>query len=167
MMFRALLMFVAVVALPSIAAAQDKWTTYYNGRFGTSIEYPSRFKAGPPPDNNDGQSFTANDGAKLAVWGSLNALEHDIPALEEFLRDSDKKDEKITYRAAGKNWLVLSGTRGERLFYKRYVLSHRNEVENAFEISYPANLAEAYTPIVSRIAKSLKPGRGYQVKGAP
>jgi serine/threonine-protein kinase len=101
------------------------------------------------------------------VWGSFNALEHDIAGLEAFLREKAKDGEKITYRAAGKNWLVLSGTRGDRLFYTRYLLSHRNEVENAFKISYPAALAATYDPIVTRMSKSLKAGRGYQTSGRP
>ena len=85
-----------LMALPSVATAQDSWTTYRNTRFGTSIEYPSRFHAGRPPDNNDGQSFTADDGAQLAVWGSLNALEHDVAGLEAFLRENPKAGETIT-----------------------------------------------------------------------
>ena len=127
--------------------AQETWTTYRNTRFGTSIEYPTRFKPGRPPDNNDGQGFDAPDGATLAVWGSFNVLEHDIAGLEAFLRENAAKDEKITYRAAAQNWLVLSGTHGDRIFYTKYIFSHRNEVENAFKISYPAALASTYNPI--------------------
>ena len=70
--------------------------------------------------------------------------------------------ERITYRAAGRNWLLRSGTRGERIFYTRYAFSHRNEIVNAFLISYPSGLATSYDPIVARIAKSLRSGRGYQ-----
>jgi hypothetical protein len=62
---------------------------------------------------------------------------------------------------------VLSGTRGARVLYQKYLLSHRGEVQNAFEISYPATLAATYDPITARIARSLKPGRGYQTTGRP
>jgi hypothetical protein len=159
----------ALAAMPcsSFAQPREVWKTYFNDRYGTSIAYPARFKPGPPPDNNDGQSFTADDGAQLAVWGSLNALEHDVAGLEAFLRENPKEGETITYRAAGKNWLVLSGTRKDQVFYARHLFSHKGEVVNAFQISYPAALASAYNPIATRIAKSLKPGRGYQIKGAP
>jgi hypothetical protein len=167
MNFRPLLLSAFLMALPSVAAAQDRWTTYRNTRFGTSIEYPSRFHAGRPPDNNDGQSFTAPDGAQLAVWGSLNALEHDVAGLEALLRENPKEGETITYRAAGKNWLVLSGTRKDHVFYARHLFSHKGEVVNAFEITYPVALASAYGPIVARLSKSLRPGRGYQTKDAP
>lgn len=167
-MISRLLVLCVALLLPQVSAhAQEKWASYHNTRFGTSIEYPARFKPGRPPDNNDGQGFDAPDGATLAVWGSFNVLEHDVAGLEAFLRESAAKDEKISYRAAARNWLVLSGTRGDRIFYTKYIFSHRNEVENAFKISYPAALASTYNPITARIARSFKPGRGYQTKGAP
>ena len=161
-------MAIANSALPRTALAQERWATYRNDRFGTTIDYPAdRFTSGRPPDNNDGLSFTAPDGARFSVWGSLNALEHDLAGLEAFVRENGAKDERITYRAAGKSWFVLSGTRGETIFYKRYLLSHRGEVENGFQIRYPASRAQTYDPIVARMAKSLRAGRGYQVNGAP
>ena len=162
MISRRALLASAVVTLPGSAVAQENWATYRNSRFGTTIEYPARFRPGRPPENNDGLSFTAADGASLSVWASLNVSEHDVAGLEAFLRENLKADERVTYRAAGKNWLVLSGTRGERIFYTRYAFSHRNEIVNAFEISYPATLAARYDPIVARIARSLRSGTGYQ-----
>jgi serine/threonine-protein kinase len=167
MISRRTLLSAAIVALPASAAAQkasaqEVWATYRNDRFGTTIEYPTRFRPGRPPENNDGLSFVAADGAKLSVWGSFNAMEHDVAGLEQFLRESRDAGEHITYRAAGKNWLILSGTRGERVFHRRHVFSHRNEIVNAFEISYPSGRATSYDPIVARISKSLRSGRGYQ-----
>jgi hypothetical protein len=167
MNFRSFLLCACLLVLPSLASAQDSWTTYRNTRFGTSIEYPSRFKPGRPPDNNDGQSFTAADGAGLSVWGSLNVEEDDLAGVEKFVRENSQEGDRITYRTAGQNWFVLSGTRADLIFYKRYMLSHRNEIINAFEITYPAALASAYGPIVARLSKSLRAGRGYQIKGAP
>ena len=158
-----------LLALPLGAQAQgaESWTTYRNPRFGTTIAYPSRFRPGRPPENNDGLSFAAADGATLSVWGSLNVLEHDLAGLEAFLRQNAAAGERITYRAAGGNWLVLSGTRHDRVFYRRHAFSHRNAIINAFEITYPASLAGAYDPIVARIARSLRPGSGYQTGGRP
>ena len=161
-------LFAAILAaLPLPAKAREAWTTYRNSRFGTLIEYPARFRPGRPPDNNDGLSFTAADGATLSVWGSLNVMEHDLAGLEAFLRENGANRDRITYRAAGENWLVLSGTRGDRIFYARHLFSHRNEIINAFEISYPAALRTGYDPIVGRMSGSLRPGRSAQVPGDP
>jgi hypothetical protein len=163
----AMLLCVKLLALPQTAQAQDKWTTYFNARFGTTIDYPDRFRPGRPPDNNDGLSFIAADGATLSVWGSLNIEERDIAGLEASLRENPQAGEQITYRASGANWLVLSGTRGDRIFYQRHLLSHRNEIINAFEISYPAALRAHYDSIVTRLARTLRPGPSIQVPGDP
>jgi hypothetical protein len=158
----------ALVALPWSARATEAWATYRNTRFGTAIEYPARFRPGRPPDNNDGQSFTAADGAELRVWGSFNIDGLDRAALQSRMREDPAAGDSYSYSAHGEDWFVLSGRRGDdRLFYQRYLLSHRGEVINAFEISYPERLKAEYDPIVARISKSLRPGRGYQTNGAP
>ena len=166
MISRRLILGFALFAPLESALAQEAWTTYRNTRFGTAIDYPARFRPGRPPDNNDGLAFTAPDGATFSVWGSLNVMEHDVAGLEAFLREG-KQDARVTYRASAKNWLVLSGVQADRVFYERHLFSHRNEVVNAFQISYPAALAATYDPIVARMSKSLLPGRGYQIDRAP
>src|SRR5262245_31556993 len=105
MITRRLLLASALAALSDYVAAAESWAMYQNARYGTTIDYPRRFRAGPEPDNGDGLTFTSPDGATLRVWGSLNVEEHDIAGLEAFLRDAADKDERITYRAAGANWL--------------------------------------------------------------
>ena len=161
----------AALALPcnALAAKREAWATYRNTRFGTSIEYPGRFRPGRPPDNNDGQAFEADDGAKLSVWGSLNINNDDRATLEAQMREQGQGPKEIySYSARGENWFVFSGRRGpDGLFYKRYLLSHRGAIINAFDIGYPEALKTEYDPIVTRMSKSLKPGRGYQTKGAP
>jgi hypothetical protein len=55
------------------ASAAESWKTYANPRFGTFADYPAdRFHPLPPPENGDGQSFGADDGATLAIFGSYN-----------------------------------------------------------------------------------------------
>jgi hypothetical protein len=167
MVSRRVLLSVPLFALSSRAGAAEGWTTYQNARYGTTLDYPRRFRPGREPDNGDGLVFTAPDGATLRVWGSLNVEERDIAGLEAFLREAADKDERITYRAAGASWLVLSGLRGGNLFYTRYLFSHRDEVINAFDIAYPQARKAEYDPIVTRMARSLKGGRGFQVRGKP
>jgi hypothetical protein len=167
MISRRLLLASALALLPRYAGAADRWALYQNARYGTTIDYPRGFRPGPEPDNGDGLVFTSPDGATLRVWGSLNVEEHDIAGLEAFLREAADKEERITYRSAGANWLVLSGLRGARLFYKRYLLSHRGEVINAFDIEYPQARKAEYDPIVARLSRSLKGGRGFQARGRP
>jgi hypothetical protein len=148
-------------------AVADSWRTYRNQRFGTTIEYPDRFRPGRPPANGDGLAFTSADGASFSVWGSHNVLNHDLAGLEAFIREKRSPGERITYNGHGPNWFVISGFRGDMVFYERHMLSHRGTIVNGFSILYPTRLKAAYDPIVTRMARSFRAGRGSDTKGNP
>ena len=42
------------------------------------------------------------------------------------------------------------------------LLSHKAQMIEDFVISYPASLKQIYNPIVARMAKSFRPGTGFQ-----
>jgi hypothetical protein len=161
-----LLLSVIGLAVPTPLMAES-WRTYRNPRFGTTIEYPDWFRPGRPPDNGDGLGFSSADGAVFSVWGSHNALEHDLSGLETFTRENLSKDQRVTYAERGANWFVLSGSQGNKTFYQRYLLSHRQRIVNGFQISYPSRLNVRYDPIVRRMSRSLRAGRGMDTEGNP
>ena len=72
----------------------------------------------------------------------------------------------VTYQAHGDDWFVISGTKGDGIFYERYMLSHGKEMAEGFVegfvMSYPAALKQTYDPIVARMAKSFRSGTGFQ-----
>jgi hypothetical protein len=154
-------------ALSVRPASAQGWRTYRNPRFGTTIEYPDRFRPGRPPTNGGGLGFASADGASFSVWGSHNALDHDLAALEASTRENYAGGERITYDARGPNWFVLAGTAGESIFYERYALSHRGTIVNGFAIRYPARLRKEYDAIVTRMSRSLRAGRGDDTDGNP
>jgi hypothetical protein len=161
------LWFAGGAVLASTPAAAETWKTYHNDRFGTTIEYPDRFRSGRPPDNGDGLAFTSADGAAFSVFGGLNVLEYDLAALKDAAMSDREAGEAIDYQAQGSNWFVVSGTRGDKIFYERHLISHRGGITNGFVMSYPASLKRAYDPIVTRMSKSFRAGRGLQAEGRP
>jgi hypothetical protein len=113
----ALAIFVAGAVIQGAAlpmAAADDWRTYRNERYGTTIDYPDFFKAGPPPANNDGLAFKSDDGAAFSVFASFNALDFDLAGFKDFIVKNLEAGEVITYQAQGKDWFVISGTKGRR-----------------------------------------------------
>jgi hypothetical protein len=146
---------ILAAALMIAASPADGWTTYSNARFAFSLCYPSSvFRAGRPPDNGDGLSFAARDGATLATWGSNDALDHGLTGEQSFA-ERDRKG--ITYRAKGGNWFALSGKTGARVFYRKTFFDDRRFV--SFELSYPASVASRYAPIVTRMQKCFRYGK--------
>jgi len=151
----------AAVILACPAAAQRAWTTYRNERFGTTIDYPpDKFNPTSPPANADGLRFIAADGGAFAVSAINNVLHQTLAAIETAAVKNLDRGERISYREHGPNWFVLSGTRGNTIFYQRHLLSHRREIINDFAISYPAKLRSGYDPIVTRMARSFRAGVG-------
>jgi hypothetical protein len=149
--------------VPPLAAAADDWRTYHNDRYGTTIDYPSVFKPGTPPESDDGLAFTSADGAEFSVFASYNALGFDLADFQDFIVKDLASDAVITYRAHGGDWFVISGTKGsDRVFYERHLLSHGKEMTESFVASYPAGLKQKYDPIVARMSKSFRAGRGFQ-----
>jgi hypothetical protein len=160
----AILAFAGVgLALAPSRALADDWRTYHNDRYGTTIDYPSVFKPGTPPESDDGLAFTSADGAEFSVFASYNALGFDLAEFQDFIVKDLASDTVVTYRAHGGDWFVISGTKGsDRIFYERHLLSHGKEMTESFVASYPAGLKQKYDPIVARMSKSFRAGKGFQ-----
>jgi hypothetical protein len=154
-------MSVTGMSITAIAGA-DNWLTYQNDRYGTTIDYPDIFKMQRPPDNDDGRAFKSADGATFTVSASYYVLDSNLAEYHDFIVKNLDSGSIVTYEARGDNWFVISGTRGAAIFYERHLLSHGAQMNEDFVISYPAALKASYDPIVARMAKSLRPGTGFQ-----
>lgn len=147
----------AQTATPGEVPPAEGWNSYANARFGTAIEYPANlFRMLPPPENDDGRKFVARHGeAEFAVFGSHNIFEKTIAEL----MDDDvaaATDDRVTYRRKGEDWYVLSGYRGDRVFYRKVILSEGGGVIHTFEITYPKAAKAIFDAITARMAKSLQ-----------
>lgn len=143
-------------------AAAAPWQRYVNGRYGFSIEYPPQFHAGEEPVNGDGRSFAAPDGTKFSVDGELNnpgGQKRTILQFEAYLRGGDSDYSHVSYRAANASSLVLSGLRGDEVFYEKYVFSQNDQLIDAFAMTYKETSKPTYDPIVTRMAFSFRPGK--------
>ncbi len=138
-------------------AAPEGWKLFANARFGTVIDYPARFKALPPPENGDGQAFEAIDGGRLTVSAFHNVNDDTPQSFERFLRGGETGAyASVTYRAAGPDWLVLSGLRGGGIYYERIIFWSATGTVHHLVITYPAARKHAYDAVVGRLARSLR-----------
>jgi hypothetical protein len=155
--------FTAFFLLSAAAAADERWSTYGNARFGVFADYPSSLftVADAPPENGDGQRFhTADGSAELAVYGSYN-IDNDTP--EDYVANRvDLAD--VSYKKIGRDFYVISGTRDASIFYRRCNFPNRDVIA-CFNISYPEAEKATWDQIVSRIARSLRLGEKGQAAG--
>jgi hypothetical protein len=155
----------AIAAAASVAngAWAEAWRTYVNPRYGVSAEVPADWTMGPPPVDNDGRGFTSPDGsAEITVSGILFVLPRDQGfSVLTLPRDG----ETITYKVVQGNLVVVSGVRGDRIFYRKSILDCG--VWSDLSIEYPARDKLGYDPLVVHVAASLKPGQGYDNPNCP
>jgi hypothetical protein len=144
------------------AKAAQSWTAYKNPRFGYTLSYPSSvFRPQAPAENGDGQSFLSADGkSKIAVYATVND-EHFTPAeyRETILKDFAGYNQ-IDYSPSGKTWFVLSGIRGDMIYYQKVMFSCGDRVINALSITFPRAEKKFYEGLVEVMEDNFKPGIG-------
>jgi hypothetical protein len=139
------------------ANADERWATYVNDRFGTSLAYPADvFVMQPPPENDDGRTLAASDGAKILVFAGCNVANDTLASKRASLTGGDYA--RTTYNATGRNWFVVSGHRAiggvDSIFYEKYIVSAADTIHSLI-VTYPATLKARYDPIVDRVAASF------------
>jgi len=157
-MLRAAAALVWLTAAVCGSAAGERWATYVNDRFGTSLAYPAdSFVMQPPPENDDGRALVAFDGAKILVFAGYNVANETLASKRASLTGGDY--ERIAYNATGKNWFVVSGHRTiggvDSIFYEKYIVSAASDTIHSLIVTYPAKSKAGYDPIVDRLAASF------------
>lgn len=143
---------IALVLAATISTyAADR--TYVNPRFGTTITFNDAVFTAmqPEPDNGDGASWHAADGGRLLVWGQNNVLDFTPQTLAD---DIAGGLDQMTYRKVGSRWMVVSGFDDGEIVYHRAEFGGRGVI-HSMEMRYPANRAQHYDRLATRIADSL------------
>jgi hypothetical protein len=135
--------------------AGGAWRIYVNDRYGTRIEFPTDiFTPGAPSENGDGQRFAAATAAlEVFAWQNIDG---DTPStLRQRLLGAEGYT-AVTYSPAGIDWVVLSGYRGDRIFYEKYLVGA--ELIHAFGVEYPNAERGDFAPLVERMEDSFTGG---------
>lgn len=138
-----------------------RWDRYINVRYRYSIEYPSDLLiARGESDNSDGQQFEAARGTSaLIVWGEhagYNDTGDPVPLTQVYkdeLEAEGKDGKRITYKALGKDWYVLSGRDHDKIFYRKTMLEGGDL--KRFYLYYPASQKKYFDNIVERISRTF------------
>ena len=131
------------------------WEVYVNDRYGTSLAFPADiFTPAEPPENGDGRRFHSDD-ATLEVYAWQNVDNESANSLKRRLVGTEGYTE-VTYSPSGSSWLVLSGYRGDNIFYEKYFF--RGGEVHGFGMEFPADEKPFYAPMVERIEDSFRAG---------
>jgi len=149
---------------PAYAQARGSWALYAHPELGFRIDLPVAgfTPADSAPDEGDRLTLVETGGvAQIDVYGGHNDQGLGLAGFAERLEAADAT-RRVTYRAAGRSWFVLSGHftpeagSEELIFYTKFMLSADGTRYVAFEISYPRSEKRRFDPIVDRLEASLR-----------
>lgn len=160
----AAILFSSCAAQPAAAARAlpSDWTGIVHPQRGFAIAYPSEVFA--PKDgaaSEDGQVLVSRDGAaKLLVGAFDNTAAFSLDGYRRFLLEQNYTGARLDYERRKDRWFVISGTRGDTMFYERVTFVCGGRLINSWAMLYPVAERRLYDPIVERVARSYSPGAG-------
>ena len=143
--------------VPTVEEGQNiKYNTYYNDRFGFSIDYPidNYFQFLPDSANGDGKSMSNSNGeiyiSFSAMWNSMEE------SLQEAYNRAVRENPNAPYKFLGKTFFTITYEENGLLIFRKTVYDKVNDKYVYLYVSFPPEYKEYMTPIVERMANSMK-----------
>ena len=136
----------------TLAAADAQTRSGDPQRRGIPAVLPPDWILQPTDPNEHRKVLTSPDGS-----ASLSILEERADTnMEPYMRSVAERDgERVTYRRRGRGWVVSSGFKGDRIFYRKAMLACGDTVWHQIAFDYPAAEKRAYDRFVTRAEKAL------------
>jgi serine/threonine-protein kinase len=113
---------------------------------------PHDWTAVPPPQGLNAQGFVSPDGNSKIVLYAKRATR---PVAVQLARLRSVRSGDITYEREGRTWIVVSGFKGNRIFYRKAILACGGRAWHYLEFEYPANQKRAFDQFVTRSSMAL------------
>jgi hypothetical protein len=153
---------VAIFAIAglSVPAAASRWASETENGLGLSYSYPTDVFSRAEGDGKPYFHYFASKSseAKFLVGGWNNAKGQSPAGFKQWLIENVGGYDELTYRPRGRSWFVLSGYRGNSIYYEKVMFSCGGSLVNVFAITYPTQRRDLFDPIVERMEDSFRPG---------
>ncbi len=151
-----------ILAANTVSALGVEWDRYVNPRFGYSAIYPADvFSQSDESQDGEGRTFISADSrAKFIVFATYNTQNISLEQYRATILNNFPGYERLIYGPKGANWFVLSGERGENIYYQKVLFSCGGRVINAFALNYPVFKRSLFDPIVTVIEKNFQSASG-------
>jgi hypothetical protein len=161
--FLGLLTTVSVSAAPKYQQQPDDgWVTYKDDGLGYSFYFPSTFfEPQAIAADTAAKTFLSPDKrAKAVVSAVKNDEGFTLAGYRKTILDEFGGYERLDYSPKGQSWFVLSGYRGETIYYQKVLFSCGNQVINVFSITFPSADKAFYEGLVEVMEDNFRPGPG-------
>lgn len=141
------------------AIEHSDWEVLTIPAYRLSIGYPGNlFEPGEKADGHEGRVYRSRDGkAELLFAAGRNTTGRSLTDARDFALKEIYADAQVEYSPLRATWFVVSGTRGDRMFYDRTDFTCGGRLISTWSITYPVADRRFYDRIVEAIAKSWRP----------
>ncbi len=134
-----------------------EWKTYRDDRFAYSLSYPAGVftteKASP--SRSDQVLWSSEAGARLVVAARPRNSET-IASYRRLIIESRYASAIFDYAPVRDTWFVLSGTRGQEMFYERVSFACGGEAILSWQMTYRTADRKRFDPIVEEIHRKYR-----------
>lgn len=130
------------------------YETYRNEAFDYAIPYPANiFEAQADIGHNHGRSFATSDGSvSLVVYATENGSSELLK--REYDLELKTPEQHATYKVLRRGWFVISGYKGDKVFYQRTRL--KDGLLKTFRIEYPASEKPYFDPVTEQLSFNFR-----------
>lgn len=146
----------------ALTTSTQGWSAYKNAKFGFQLSYPGGLLIRTETQNTaNGALWASADGtARLLATAVENETSETLESYRTFVMGETYADARFDYTPTRDNWFVLSGQKGDLIFYERITFVCGGRYIYGWQINYPADQRRRFDAIVEAIHRSYKPGRG-------
>ena len=113
---------------------------------------PPDWRMVPPPRGSSAVGFMS---PRRDAWIVFRAKPAREPVAVQLARLRKVRGGDITYERAGRTWIVVSGFKGNRIFYRKAMLACGGSAWHYLEFEYPAAAKRAFDAFVTRSSAAL------------
>jgi hypothetical protein len=154
-----LIVLIYLGAMSSVTAATRPWAYERDPGLGFQFIYPRDLFDRTEGDGKPSfHYFASRDAdAKLMVGAWNNEAGQTPGEFKHWLLGNTGGYDNMTYVPRGRSWFVISGYRGDDIYYEKVMFSCAGTVVNVFAITYPKSLRSEYDPVVEQMEDSFRP----------
>jgi hypothetical protein len=148
-----------LAAMSSVSATTPPWAHERDPGLGFDFSYPLNLFQRTEGDGKPSfHYFVSRDAeAKLMVGAWNNEAGQTPSEFKQWLLANTGGYDEMTYVPRGRTWFVISGYRGDDIYYEKVMFSCAGSVVNIFAITYPQGLRRQYDPVVEKVEDSFRP----------